>query len=255
MRKKGVTSPVQRCIMLRKDYTRRRTITASALLLLVATQASCSQPLPTFRYKLTLIVDTPEGRRTGSSVVEFQSHISPAFPGPEARGFRSHIMGEAAAVEIKPGVYVFSTFQWRCRYSQVEAMLMDSFSDQLPPEIKSGKYEEMITSIKARVRALARAKGVRAVRPKFYPMVVTFSDRSKLESLVPTVDTDIGKIYPGHKLVGMSVQIVDEPVTRRLAPILPWLKTSRIGSYDPACYADREDNSPKFGVDDFTRGT
>lgn len=62
--------------------------------------AGCGDRLPTYRYRLTVEVETPEGLRIGSSVIEVRTHKGAAFPGPEAATAQVQVRGEAVAVDL-----------------------------------------------------------------------------------------------------------------------------------------------------------
>ena len=76
---------------------RRIALAAAALLLVPA----CGEQLPTYRYRMTVEVETPEGLRTGSSVIEVRTRQGPGFPGPEAAGIATDVRGEAVAVVVE----------------------------------------------------------------------------------------------------------------------------------------------------------
>lgn len=54
----------------------RRVTLGSLLALGTLALAGCGDPTPTYRYRLTVEVNTPEGLRTGSSVIEVETSVA-----------------------------------------------------------------------------------------------------------------------------------------------------------------------------------
>jgi hypothetical protein len=77
---------------------RWNTVCAIALVALVLIVAGCGGK-NSFRYKLTLSVDTPDGVKTASTVVEMKFH---AVSMPE-RGIQTDTTGEALYLDLGPG--------------------------------------------------------------------------------------------------------------------------------------------------------
>src|SRR6056297_3444879 len=75
-------------------------------LLMVIALAACN-PYG-WNQKLTVVIQTPDGEVTGSSVTQVTKIVSDGpFTLPEARGVRSELAGEAVVVEVLPGEYLF----------------------------------------------------------------------------------------------------------------------------------------------------
>lgn len=62
----------------------------------------------TFRYKLTVEVETPQGLRTGSAVRALKSHEGGSFLLGEGRPGVTMTGGEAVAVDVAPGQLLFA---------------------------------------------------------------------------------------------------------------------------------------------------
>src|SRR5690348_1790200 len=75
---------------------------STALVLCAAALNSCAHQLPTYRYKLTVVVDTPEGPRTGCAVREVTAYSEPHFL-PQAGGTSVKASGEAVIVDLPNG--------------------------------------------------------------------------------------------------------------------------------------------------------
>src|SRR5262245_578483 len=75
----------------------------------LAALTGCSGPVYTYRYRLTVEVDTPEGLKSGSSVIEttVQDNTESWGP-PESRMVRSRTKGEAVFVDLGSGKHVIA---------------------------------------------------------------------------------------------------------------------------------------------------
>jgi hypothetical protein len=148
---------------------RRRAIAALGLPLLLA---GCFGNRASFRYKLTLSVDTPEGVKTGFSVVEVDAQ-DVVIPD---RGTMSQATGEAVYVDLgenaQPIVAVMVPyhskkrgFKWSDGKPDIDGLLR--------------LYGEPATSEETlidRIRRLARLRGPRSLTPDDLPDLVTFAD-------------------------------------------------------------------------------
>ena len=66
----------------------------------------CAGPRFTYRYRMTVEVDTPAGLRTGSSVIEVTTRWDNAPP--HASGVHSRVRGQAVAVDMPGGDTLFA---------------------------------------------------------------------------------------------------------------------------------------------------
>jgi len=201
--------------------------------------AGCATMHTTLRYRLTVVVDTPQGIRTGSSVVEVKGYLSPAFPGPQAGGARLYAKGEATPVKLGKDKYLFAVFCWVSPPSRTFTMLTEPFRDQLPP--RSPDPSAIDKSMMTEFRALADAKGVREVKPEDYPVIATFADNMDPYSIRIAPATELSKILPGYRVVRMTIEITDAPVSHNILNILPWLRQGGIGFLNPDVERNRLD--------------
>ncbi len=80
------------------------------LLLAAMSLAGCgaADDVPDFRYRLTVEVETSEGLRTGSSVIEVQQSLGRSAMNPAGQRISRRIRGEAVAVELPLGQTLFA---------------------------------------------------------------------------------------------------------------------------------------------------
>lgn len=185
---------------------------AAALLL-----TACSEQLPTYRYRLTVEVDTPEGLRTGSSVIEVRTREGAAFPGPEAASTHSRIRGEAVAVDLGPRGVLFALLTSPGRQTGAGGYAWAL----LPNRPTSGRDAD---ERRENYRALHAVRGRVELLPDRYPMLVRFRDNSNPATVEELEPRAIGRAY-GHgvRLRRITVEITDDEVTRSIESRLPWL--------------------------------
>lgn len=177
------------------------------------------------RYELTIGVQTPEGQRCGSSVIEVTVKRTVPFWG--TNGIRFRIKGKAPAVELPDGRLVF-------------ALLMDSTNVSLPA--LAAMDSQAMPSISDRIRRMntgAIWAHLKAERPEMHVDAAIMSRRTGIHAgasypdivmLDPAEPTSIRAINPakaedvlgpGFSLTGLELRIVDAPPETAFDP--PWL--------------------------------
>ncbi|MEL7519551.1 MAG: hypothetical protein AAFN48_11435, partial [Pseudomonadota bacterium] len=76
--------------------------------LLLASCGLSDDKAPDYRYRLTVEVDTPEGLKTGSGVIEVERDAASAVVNPSAAVLRTRIRGEAVAVDLPGGQTLYA---------------------------------------------------------------------------------------------------------------------------------------------------
>lgn len=158
--------------------------------------------------RLTVVVDTPDGQKSASSVLEArfwpaiieQQHPYLFFPTYE-------MQGEAVALEVTPGRYLFVTFK-DLRY---------------PWEIFLSSNWETVKEFIIRAEGMLGQKQV--LKPEQYPWLVTFGDLKVPTSAKRVEPGNLAATFgPGYRLVEISMTITDELVTEgRIEKLLKWL--------------------------------
>lgn len=181
-------------------------------------------PTYSWRQKLTLIVETPDGVRSGSAVGQVTHWFHPAIP-LDAGSRQSSLRGEAVVVDLGDGRHLFALLRW--------AKALDgAFGDRLPREHSS----------KERFRATSwlRFKGPAPVPFAALPRLVTFEDNNDPTS-VRVVDPDnlAASFGEGYALREATIAITEAPVTSgEVERVLGWLPTAR--------HITRPDQQPRY---------
>ena len=201
-----------------------------------------------YHAKLKVEVETPQGVRSGSSVIEVKWDKA-------GKGF--NVRGEAVAVDLPEGQTLFVLLtqpyneDWPA-YLHENVTLTDQpkrWSDYVDGDGTSADQQEERSEYYVRIAADRTVWPVKR-RHKWgvdenvdnYPYVVRFRDINDPKS-VEQVDPDhlekaLGK---GFKLKALTVQMVDEPVTVGIEKRLAWLVSNRLEFFD-------ETRDPKSGM-------
>jgi hypothetical protein len=194
-------------------------------------------PTATFRYKLTAEVMTPDGLKTGSSVIE--ASYSSVNPLPNPGRWRSDsVAGEAVYVDLGRGknLFVLLTNNLSGRPDRDD-------NDRGGGDFQKGALKPL--SLPVRVFDLERMPGeervmarqareylnqpARVIEPIHLPTLVTFRDINDPDSVEVVQSESLSKsLGEGYEWVKATVQITDEKPVERIEGILPWLKTKKI---------------------------
>ena len=179
---------------------------ASLFVVLLAASglASCGSFGTSWNRKITVVLDTPSGEVSGSSVQsESISDQSGWWVPPEARGAQRELRGEAVVLDLGQHRYLFALLG-----------KPDTFAVLRPGEAP------LIVAPR-----LANLHGAKSVQRGEYPMLVTFTDiqnpMSVKEVKPETMSDTLG---PGFALKSITLEISDEPVTDgKVESVLGWL--------------------------------
>ena len=188
---------------------------------------SCSlaDDAPDYRYRLTVEVDTPEGLRTGSSVIEVEQRLVRPGSDPSARAVRRSIRGEAVAVDLPDGRVLFALLRSKDNVDWAGYIL-----PWLAPDRSGRTFEEKLgapLSLKGEVavpRRFPRRAGSILHENEAWPMLVTFGDLADPTSVSEVDPDDMAASFgEGYAINRITVQLTDEPVTTGIEERLGWL--------------------------------
>jgi hypothetical protein len=180
---------------------------------------------PDYRYRLTVEVDTPEGVKAGSSVIQVEQSLGGAASAGGLAGGQIYykVRGEAVAVDLPGGKTLFALLQsdndneWSARVMQMLAPNIEG-----EPWVES--FDNMLL-IKGAIE-VPRMWPANATLPKrsAFPMLVTFGDIADPTS-VALVDPDdlVASFGRGVRLKRISAELTDDPVTTGIEKRLGWL--------------------------------
>jgi hypothetical protein len=184
--------------------------------------ASCGERLPTYRYRMTVEVETPEGLRTGSSVIEVENFKGPGVPGPEAGGIGYRVRGEAVTVDLGARGTLFALLRARDDADRAAVVAPAALVPDRPD--KSGTVDAWRNNL----RTMKQRTGATELSLSHYPMLVRFRDMQVPNSVEEVNPNDLqSKFGNGLKLKRIIVQITDDKPTFAIEHYLPWLNKYR----------------------------
>ncbi len=196
-----------------------------------------SKRWPNYRYRLTVEVDTPEGVKTGSSVIEVETAISGPNNIPNPGSLYTEARGEAVTIDLGERGLVFALLQ-----SEWSAWALHSVFPRLTSEelsrLRDDEHE--LVPMMERLFKLPLDKPVplprqiqtgalKSYKPEMtdnYPRLVRFDDPAKPET-VKRVDADnlAASFGAGVKLKSVTIARTEAAMTKGIVNRLPWLKT------------------------------
>ena len=187
----------------------------------------------TLRSRLTLVVETPEGERSGSSV----SQLTILSPGPwnRAIGFSSLSTvgeeGEAVVVDLGARGVLFVTLARESALRSGGMGMYNGGSAPFPQERFRGEIGRGIWAkdeYAAYLDELNRRKPRGELSFKDLPVLVWFRDLSDPSSVVQANPSDLAASFgSGVRLQRAFVEITEDPPTTGIEARLPWLARTK----------------------------
>lgn len=202
-------------------------------------------PVAQFRYKLTVEVMTPDGLKSGSSVIEVRYSSGHPLPNP-GRAYNDRVVaGEAVYVDLGQGRNLFVLLgtmmvgrgyqgNWEFTNTAVAQYERPARGPlgvlDLPERVfvfqRSPGEEVKITNRVAELRGQPpeTVKNIMQL-----PTLVTFASLQDPESVRVVQPNALEEMLgPGYRLDQVTLQITDDDVTKRIEGILPWLPSKRL---------------------------
>jgi len=171
---------------------------------------------PTFTWgqKTTVTVSTPDGLRSGSSVVEVSWWATPSIL-PDAPDTLYDITGEAAVVDLGNGRYLFALL------NRAESVGLEIFGAAEHPTLSRPRG----TLLDMARRVVARTGEARDLPRQSFPLLVTFGDINDPTSVRRVNPGNLTATFgTGYQLNGVILSITEEPVTKGVVEsVLGWL--------------------------------
>jgi|GEM_PF-854013 len=181
---------------------------------------------PTYGWhqKLTVEVETSQGIVSGSSVVGVWWETPLPNPlGPEQSARIQRIRGEATAVQLPDGRYLFA--------------LLKDVAYLAPSVFAKDKIDRgQRFSLPAAAEVSRMANVTKVVPPEYYPLLVTFTDINDPLTVKKVDPNNMAEWFgPGVSLKSVTLEITREPVTTdKIGRLLKWLTPYPEPSLGPA---------------------
>ncbi len=175
---------------------------------------SLFNPTYSWHQKLTLVVETPEGSKTGASVVGISVTFRAIRPLPSIPVSYYSYRGEATVVDLGDGRYLFALLKGSVPLAR------KVFRDQLPGG----------TTVKSKplLREIVRLKGVGDVPLPHAPLLVTFGDLSDPASVMRVDPANLAATFgAGFALREITLEVTEDAVTEGVVEgVLGWVDDS-----------------------------
>lgn len=218
------------CGMKRRAFLAGASALAAALPL-----AGCgvlTNPTPDYRYRLTVEVDTPEGLKTGSSVIEVRTWNSPGE-------VRHKLTGEAVAVDLGPRGLLFALLRSEQNPDWAKTIMF-----LLSPDVPYVKGEDQfLKRFSLMLNMRGRTLEVPRLLPRIYPpdpqpsgfpMLVRFRNINDPMSIEQVDPDDLAKTFGDDiKIKCITVSLTDESVTLGIEKRLRWFDNMNVYRTDP----------------------
>lgn len=193
--------------------------------------------LPDYRYRLTVEVETPEGLKTGSSVIEVSTAVAGRNSIPTPGAVSHRIKGEAVTVDLGARGLLFALLRSDDN-SDWASNVMFRFVPLPPrPRDPDKTFETMFAAMLQQRDAIELPKTFPDVghlkdQPA-RPMLVRFADIADPKTVEKVDPDDLAVSFgQGVKLRRVTIQLTDGPVTTGIEKRLGWLPSQR-GSLIP----------------------
>lgn len=176
-----------------------------------------SFPTYTYRYRIIVNVDTPDGVRSASSVIEVRIQTQPKVG--DVGAYYHHVRGEAVFVDLGNGKNIIALLAGGPNGSYVD------YPQYVVPGHFGGGYSDEI------LRGYVNLTGGWALplnEPKRLPTFVTFTDLNDPLSARVVPPNQFESVFgPGTRLRDVTIEMTKDDVTRRIEGKIGW-----IGKYD-----------------------
>ena len=198
--------------------------------------SACGEQMPSYRYRLTVVVDTPEGVRSGSSVIEVRTSESGGLhPGSIVSRFR----GEAVAVDLGRRGTLFALLSARDHAHNAPRVAPSA----LLPSKGGGPG-----TWRDKLNALRNVRGSAPVPLDAYPMLVRFRDASRPGSVEEVRPADLQSAFgAGVRLRMISAEITEDDISTGIVARLPWWNDYRDRRLDGSVARIEHPDNPNLG--------
>ncbi|RNJ61730.1 MAG: hypothetical protein EDM03_15295 [Porphyrobacter sp. IPPAS B-1204] len=170
-----------------------------------------------YRFRMTVEVDTPQGLKTGSSVYAVTGFTtSDLMTGGTSSD--TEFKGEAAMVDLGDGRVLFALLRMANGTSSDDHLAIMSMKAMDPAYANNKKDSAQ------RIAAGSAITSPAEVAPKDYPLLVTFGDMQDPTSVTRVDPANLAASFgPGVRLKRIMVEVTDDDVTMGIEERLGWL--------------------------------
>jgi hypothetical protein len=185
--------------------------------------AACGRS-ESYRYKLTLAVNTPDGVKRGSSVVE-ALYREVSIP---ERGIMHKLRGQALYLDLGPGarpLIALLTSKLHPKYGKARRWSRDGGPDD---NLLAELYCPPLPHVLDDMARLAPMRGAHRITPDDLPDLVTIADINDPKTVIEVNPNNLqATLGPGVSWNEITLESTDEPITTGIKAKLPWIPAYR----------------------------
>ncbi len=188
-----------------------------------------------WNYKLTLVVETPEGQVVGSAVRKVSAYREPVILQflPSLSYAGADVNGEAVVVDLGQRGVLFALLK---ASSEVNGDAKYIVFREFPFRWKDATGENQIGGgelTSEGIRYYRNLEGKKELALEKLPMLVHFRDIKDPKTVELVDPNDLEKSFgKGVRLVSVTLEMTNEPVTKGIEKKLPWLEIIHGGYLD-----------------------
>lgn len=202
----------------------------SSVILLACLLMACGvvgiDETPSYRYRLTIEVETPEGLRSGSSVIQVGTSVASRQSIPTPGKVSHRVRGEAVAVDLPNDRTLFALLQ-SSHDSGWASRVMFMLAPDGPPDAKDRFLARHANLLKMRGKIELPETwppGGGLSRRSAYPLLVTFGDVADPTSVYQVDPGELETVFgSGVSLRRITVELTEAEVSTGITQRLPWL--------------------------------
>jgi hypothetical protein len=198
------------------------------------------QDLPSYRYRLTVEVDTPEGPRSGSSVMQIDSQRGPGWT-PDKYSAGRDLSGDAVTINLGRRGQLFMILcdgggTWG---EYVMLNFVREFDRGVPAQDEDRVEIEHILALRGKRRLEGQPQHFGPTTSYRYwgdglPEFLTFTDPRRPTTARWVAPDHLDRVFgKGVTLREITVETTTDPVTRTITNALPWATDERAVSTIP----------------------
>ncbi len=184
------------------------TISRSLFFVILLTLSGCSDPITRWHQRMTVIVETPDGVRQASSVLgvglERSDGISAEiFKNMAGASYRWHYTGEAVALDLGEGRWLFALFaDYEPGYIALKTLLGEGSKGYSRDAAVSQAVADYVRDVPVEVPT------------ELYPLLVTFEDINDPASVRSVDPANLAASFgEGYALDAITLEITDALIT------------------------------------------
>jgi hypothetical protein len=180
-----------------------------------------------YRYKLSLAVNTLDGVKRGSSIAEMQ-FFDVSIP---ARGTMHKLSGEAIYLDLGPRrrpLIALLTHHLHSKDIRVDPWVRDGGPTEILLARLYGAKYAYPTPVLNYISQIARMRGAHEIGPDDLPNLVTFTDINDPKTVIEIDPNDLqATLGADISWNEITFEITDDPITKGIELKLPWIPAYR----------------------------